>query len=68
MSRNESRTSLVLISKIEITGLKGQKDKSISKDKAPLKYTNMLMSSSSLKLDVEVVKKLRLLLRNEPAR
>lgn len=38
-----------------------------SKDTAPSRYANILAGTSSLELDVEIVKKLRLLLRNESA-
>lgn len=43
------------------------KDKA-SKDLTPAKYCNLLVSTSTLQLDIEAVKKLRLLLRNESAR
>lgn len=42
--------------------------KTWTKDMAPSRYTGILTSTSSLELDIEVVKKLRLLLRNESAR
>ncbi|KLO08801.1 hypothetical protein SCHPADRAFT_1000707 [Schizopora paradoxa] len=42
------------------------KDKA-SKDLSPAKYCNLLVSTSTLQLDIESVKKLRLLLRNESA-
>lgn len=42
--------------------------KTWSKDMAPSRYTGILTSTSSLELDVEIIKKLRLLLRNESAR
>ena len=45
---------------------KGQKG--WAKDIQPSKYVNMLTSTSSVELDIEMVKKLRLLLRNESAR
>ena len=35
---------------------------------APARFCNLLTSTSSAQLDVEIIKKLRLLLRNEPAR
>lgn len=50
----------------EISNKKSQK--TWSKDMAPSKYFNALMSMSSVDLDIELVKKLRLLLRNESAR
>ncbi len=43
------------------------KDKA-SKDLSPAKYCNLLASTSTLQLNIEAVKKLRLLLRNESAR
>lgn len=42
--------------------------KTWAKDMAPSRYTGILTGTSSLELDIEVVKKLRLLLRNESAR
>ncbi|KAH8100969.1 armadillo-type protein [Cristinia sonorae] len=42
-------------------------DKTKNGPNAPSRFCNALTSNSSLHLDVEVVKKLRLLLRNEPA-
>ena len=56
---------------------KGEQPKSLrdktKKDKGkeaalPQRYTAVLQATSTLQLDVEVVKKLRLMLRNEPAR
>ena len=38
------------------------------KDISPMKFCGILTSTSSTQLDIEVVKKLRLLLRNESAR
>ncbi|KIP10477.1 hypothetical protein PHLGIDRAFT_84977 [Phlebiopsis gigantea 11061_1 CR5-6] len=48
---------------------KGGKEKKKDKDAAlsPQRYCNMLLATSSVQLDIEVVKKLRLLLRNESA-
>lgn len=49
--------------------LKGGKDKNgKSVALTPAKYCSLLTSTSSTQLDVEVLKKLRLLLRNESAR
>lgn len=59
-SRSKSQTKSDFV-----TG-KGSKDRSVAKD-SPSYYVNMLMRTSSLQLEVEVVKKLRLLLRNESA-
>ena len=45
---------------------KGKKEKDTAL--SPQRYCNVLIATSSTQLDVEVVKKLRLLLRNESAR
>ncbi len=52
------------------TGGKTVKDKlsSIGKNMSPTKLISILTSTSSTELDVELIKKLRLLLRNESAR
>lgn len=47
---------------------KSAKDKGVSKTLSPVQFVSQLTSTSSLTLSVEVVKKLRLLLRNESAR
>lgn len=51
---------------------RGAKEKKKEKDKdtglSPQRYCNLLLSSSSTQLDIEAVKKLRLMLRNESAR
>ncbi|KAI0351701.1 hypothetical protein OH77DRAFT_1486744 [Trametes cingulata] len=52
---------------IPIAPLKTGKDKKKAAAITPEKYVNVLLSQSSTALDVEVVKKLRLLLRNEAA-
>ena len=44
------------------------KEKVLGKGMTPVKFCSILASSSSTTLDVEVVKKLRLMLRNEAAR
>ena len=65
VSRNYSKSHTTAMSKSELTGGKVIRAKgSIS----PERYAHLLIDSSSLTLDVEIVKKLRLLLRNEPAR
>ncbi|EKM58484.1 uncharacterized protein PHACADRAFT_117477 [Phanerochaete carnosa HHB-10118-sp] len=46
---------------------KGKKDKGRETAVSPRRYCNLLQSASSLQLDIEVVKKLRLMLRNESA-
>ena len=51
-----------------VAPLKVSKDKKKSSTITPEKYVNMLLSHSSTNMDIEVVKKLRLLLRNESAR
>jgi len=43
------------------------KDKAFGKTVTPVNFCSILFSSSSLTLDIEVVKKLRLMLRNEAA-
>lgn len=53
---------------VPIAPLKTNKDKKQAGVISPEKYVNMLLSQSSTLLDIEVVKKLRLLLRNEAAR
>lgn len=47
---------------------KGSKDKHGTREGTPSHFVNIFMGTSSLQLEVEVVKKLRLLLRNESAR
>ncbi|KAF9532476.1 armadillo-type protein [Crepidotus variabilis] len=49
------------------TGQKVSKDKQVAKNLSPTKFCSVLTATSSLHLDVEDVKKLRLLLRNESA-
>lgn len=44
------------------------KERALGKGFTPVKFCSILTSSSSTSLDVEVVKKLRLMLRNEAAR
>jgi len=44
------------------------KDKSAAKNLSPMRFCSLLISTSTLHVDVEDVKKLRLLLRNESAR
>lgn len=51
-----------------IAPLKVSKDKKKSSTTTPEKYVNILLSHSSTNMDIEVIKKLRLLLRNESAR
>ena len=51
-----------------VAPLKVSKDKKKSSTIAPEKYVNVLLAHSSTSMDVEVPKKLRLLLRNESAR
>ncbi|PIL35423.1 hypothetical protein GSI_02150 [Ganoderma sinense ZZ0214-1] len=50
-----------------IAPLKVSKDKKKSSTTTPEKYVNILLSQSSTNMDIEVIKKLRLLLRNESA-
>lgn len=66
MSYDPSKTHLPQVSSKGDGGKKTQKG--WAKDMAPSKYTNILMGTSSLDLDIEIVKKLRLLLRNESAK
>ena len=47
---------------------KGKKDKEKDTALSPQRYCNLLISTSSTQLDIEVLKKLRLMLRNESAR
>ena len=51
-----------------IAPLKVSKDKKKSSTTTPEKYVNILLSQSSTNMDIEVIKKLRLLLRNESAK
>ena len=44
------------------------RDKALGKGTTPVKFCSILTSSSSTALDIEIVKKLRLMLRNEAAR
>ncbi|GJE96199.1 hypothetical protein PsYK624_123930 [Phanerochaete sordida] len=46
---------------------KSKKDKGKETALSPQRYSSVLQATSTLELDVEVVKKLRLMLRNEPA-
>lgn len=68
MSRNSSKMNLSSASKSEFSGAKYQKDKTWTKDSMPSKYVNALLNASSLQLDIEIIKKLRMLLRNESAK
>ena len=55
----------------EIAGYKrelSKKDKEKETALSPQRYCNLLLATSSTQLDIEVPKKLRLMLRNEPAR
>jgi hypothetical protein len=45
-----------------------EKNNSVVKDISPTRFFSILSGTSSTQLDVESVKKLRLLLRNESAR
>lgn len=65
--RSSSKIHLPVASKSETAGARSHKGKT-SKDLSPDRFAHLLSDSSSLTLDVEIVKKLRLLLRNEPAR
>ena len=65
VSKHSSKGHLPL-SLSDGTGKKVQKG--WSKDMAPSRYATVFTSTSSLELDVEIVKKLRLMLRNESAR
>jgi hypothetical protein len=47
---------------------KNKKDKEKETALSPQRYCNLLMATSSTQLDIEIVKKLRLMLRNESAR
>lgn len=51
-----------------VAPLKVSKDKKKSAATTPEKYVKILLAESSTSMDIEVVKKLRLLLRNESAR
>ena len=63
-SLDAPRTSTLLAESSK--GGKEKKDKDVSL--SPQKYCNLLLATSSTQLDIEVVKKLRLMLRNESAR
>ncbi|KAL5526795.1 hypothetical protein ACEPAF_8520 [Sanghuangporus sanghuang] len=65
VSKHSSRISIPM-SLSDGTGKKMQQQ-GWSKDTAPSRYANILAGTSSVELDVEIVKKLRLLLRNESA-
>lgn len=56
-------------SQVDLPTLKHGKDKNTSSGKniSPTKFVSILTGSSSLELDIELIKKLRLLLRNESA-
>ena len=47
---------------------KNKKDKEKQTAVSAQRYIDILLASSSTQLDIEIVKKLRLMLRNEPAR
>lgn len=66
LSKGASMLHLPSSSSSEIVSKKAPKG--WSKDIAPSKHVNALTSTSSVGLDIETVKKLRLLLRNESAR
>ncbi|KAL5526007.1 hypothetical protein ACEPAG_7345 [Sanghuangporus baumii] len=66
VSKHSSRISIPM-SLSDGTGKKMMQQQGWSKDTAPSRYANILAGTSSLELDVEIVKKLRLLLRNESA-
>ncbi|KAI0635582.1 armadillo-type protein [Trametes polyzona] len=61
------RRQLADVKPIPIAPLKTNKDKKKAAALSPEKYVSILLGQSSTVLDVEVVKKLRLLLRNEAA-
>ncbi|TDL25630.1 hypothetical protein BD410DRAFT_784664 [Rickenella mellea] len=65
--RSTSQLYLPLNSKTESIGGKSHKDKAANKDLSATKFCNLLAGTSSTQLDVETVKKLRLLIRNESA-
>ncbi|KAH8117766.1 armadillo-type protein [Phellopilus nigrolimitatus] len=65
MPRSSSKGHLGLGAKSESTGAKAESK--WAKDMSPSRYANILTSTSSVELDIEAVKKLRLLLRNESA-
>jgi hypothetical protein len=48
--------------------VKGGKEKGSTKNLSPVQFVSHLTGTSSISLSVEVVKKLRLMLRNEAAR
>jgi hypothetical protein len=61
------------VSVVDLTGKAGKekaaKDKEkAAKDISPTRFFSILSGTSSIQLDIENVKKLRLLLRNESAR
>lgn len=66
--RSSSQLHLPTNSRVDPMGGKSLKDKAAAKDLSPAKYCNILANTSSTQLEVETVKKLRLLLRNESAR
>jgi hypothetical protein len=72
MSFDGSRSQLSLPmsgSFVDLPGTnKNGKEKASSKAMSPTKIISILLSTSSTEIDVEHIKKLRILLRNEPAR
>ena len=68
VSQQVSRGQVPLVIPAEFTNGKLTKDKSLAKAISPAKFCSILTGTSSTQLDLETVKKLRLMLRNESAR
>ncbi|KIM84160.1 hypothetical protein PILCRDRAFT_818481 [Piloderma croceum F 1598] len=67
MMRTTSRGQVPPVIPTEFTSGKLTKDKALAKNISPARFCSILTSTSSTQLELETVKKLRLLLRNESA-
>ena len=65
--RTTSRTQAPPVVPSEFTSGKLAKDKALAKSISPARFCSILTGTSSTQLEIETVKKLRLLLRNESA-
>jgi hypothetical protein len=68
VSRTTSRVQAPPVVPSEFTTGKLNKDKALAKSISPARFCSILTGTSSTQLELETVKKLRLLLRNESAR
>jgi hypothetical protein len=66
--RSFSRSQIHLAGEVALSKITKDKGSSLANDISPTKFFSILSGTSSTQLEVENVKKLRLLLRNESAR